>query len=299
MNSSSHPGGLKNKELHDCKKRSELEQTGEDMFKALSQSSEKYRYTTHDFSVEDLFEDLVGRVAGFFGVSVGRVVDVLWCSLTVEDFVAKLWRKDNCLADRWWLEVHDQAATRFAKYFAERCELEGLNVRVAREAHVEYGRVDVFIETGKPIKVVRIFGENSDSGEDFLEVVVETKSGTSFNLPQCLRYLVGRNWFRRAVIPWRIQAKQYPVIKGWEHEKAVKGFMASCICTAKKVLEAIERGEIELRKPENCENNKNQNYLTSEEAEKLFSILDDVEEQLPNLTSKIFETIKERDKKNV
>lgn len=253
-----------------------------------------------DFSFEDLFESLVSKVSGFFGVSVGRVVDVLWCSLTVEDFVSRLWRKDNGLADRWWLEVHDQAATRFAKYFAEKCELEGLNVRVVREAQVEYGRVDVFIETGKPIKVVRIFDNNNDSKEgDFLEVVVETKSGTSFNLSQCLRYLVGKNWFRRAVIPWRIQANQYPVIKGWEHEKAVKGFMKSCVYTAKKVLEAIGKGEIEPRKPENSENNKNQNYLTSEEAERLFSILDDVEEQLPNLTSKIFETIKERGKKNV
>jgi len=61
----------------------------------------------------------------------------------------------------------------------------------------------VFIETGKPIKVVRMF---NDREEDFLEVVVETKSGTSFNLYRCLRYLVGKNWFRRAVIPWRIQA---------------------------------------------------------------------------------------------
>ena len=249
-----------------------------------------------DFSFEDLFESLVSKVSGFFGVSVGRVVDVLWCSLTAEDFVSRLWWRDNGLADRWWLEFHDQAATRFSKYFAEECEREGLNVRVVREAQVEYGRVDVFIETGKPIKVVRMF---NDREEDFLEVVVETKSGTSFNLSQCLRYLVGKNWFRRAVIPWRIQANQYPVIKGWEHEKAVKGFMASCIYTAKKVLEAVERGEIEPRKPENSENNKNQNYLTSEEAERLFSILDDVEEQLPNLTKKILETIKERDKKNV
>ncbi len=247
-----------------------------------------------DFSFEDLFESLVSKVAGFFGVSVGRVVDVLWCSLTAEDFVSRLWWRDNGLADRWWLEVHDQAATRFAKYFAERCELEGLNVRVVREAQVEYGRVDVFIETGKPIKVVRIFGDGCNCGEDFLEVVVEVKSGVSFSLSQCLRYIVGRNWFRRAVIPWRIQANQYPVIKGWEHEKAVKGFMASCIYTAKKVLEAVEKGEIEPRKPENHEEGKNQNYLTSEEAEKLFSTLDNVEEQLPNLTNKILETINEK-----